>query len=361
MRKLFLIAALAGAFVAPAFASNYMFSVIGGTDTYGAAVNEAGHVAVSVGNAAGLFNGSKIVNLGSWGGKPSVANDINNLDQVVGYAGVPGTPGYTHAFLASGGAMNDLGTLGGKNSKASAINDTGVVVGYSDLLGSGTHGFVYTQAGGIMDLGTLGGNFSMATDVNAKGDIVGFADTAANGTHSFHYSNGVMTDLDVQLGLGRTSDGFLIKTTTLAHVRFGNSGAIIGDIQTTLSDSDGMVYDYWTQAAIYNNGQLTKLPAPYIGDVNAAGVMLTNSDFSGWLTVGGLATDLNQVSGRSDIYLQGGWAMNGSGQLLVYGTDSNHNRITGLLTPVPEPETWAMLLAGLAVLGRAKRRQRQDA
>ncbi len=361
MRKLFLTMALAAAFVAPAYAAKYTVTVLPG---YAASLNEAGHIAVTAGGVAGLFDGTHTTSFGTLGGTSSSAMDINNLDQVVGYSATAGWPGHQHAFLSSGNAMVDLGTLGGKTSTARAINDSGVVVGSADLAGAGvSHAFAYTQAGGMKDLGTLGGKLSAAFDVNARGDIIGYADTATSQSHAFLYSNGVMTDIDAQFGLGSQSDGWLTTTSFMTHLRFANNGAIIGDIQSILSDPDGMVYDYWYQAAIYDKGVLTKLNAPLIGDVNAAGAMLTNNDYRGGsLTVGGVETGLYRLAAdRPDLDLWGAFHLNGEGQILAYGEDSSHHQIDVLLTPVPEPETWAMLLGGLALLGWTKRRQRQSA
>src|SRR5262249_28902691 len=61
-----------------------------------------------------------ITDLGTFGGRGSVAYGINGSGQVVGYANLPGDT-VRHAFLYDPTAtppMRDLGTLGGTNSTA---------------------------------------------------------------------------------------------------------------------------------------------------------------------------------------------------------------------------------------------------
>ena len=55
-------------------------------------------------------------------------------------------PGNYHAFMFDGGRMIDLGTMGGSNSWAYGINDNGWMVGASGMAGTNMHAFVCTNA-----------------------------------------------------------------------------------------------------------------------------------------------------------------------------------------------------------------------
>lgn len=367
MRSFILLAAFAAACSASASAATpYSLKIIGNIDFAAGALNDQGYVAYDQevgGNwIASVYTGSSYQQLGTLGGSWSSVGGINNLGQVVGYSLVSSGKA-SHAFLYSNGAMQDLGTLGGNVSKATGINDQGTVVGYSGINTTGTtHAFVYTQSGGIKDLGTLGGQNSRATSVNANGDILGFADTASGDRHSFFYSNGVMTDLDTKLGLGQSDDpsGYILKTS-VHNATFGNNGAIVGELFRTLTDpSTGLILDSYSRGFVYNNGVLSDVNDIAAIDMNAQGTILTEGYFlSSTVIQNGVQANINTLTGRPDIDLQYGIGLNASGQILATGVDSNNQQITVLLSPVPEPASWVMLLAGLGMLGWVKRRRVQ--
>ncbi len=139
-----------------------------------------------------LYRGRKLTDLGTLGGKESVATDINNHEHVVGYSSTYRDE--THAFLFMQGRMLDLGTLGGTESRANSINDRGQVVGSSSVAGSNQpHAFLYKD-GSITDLGSLDSGESTALDINQSGYIVG-----KSGSRGFLYRDGKMLDLQTLL------------------------------------------------------------------------------------------------------------------------------------------------------------------
>jgi len=152
---------------------------------------------------------------------------INNAGQFVGEAAFPNTGGY-HAFLYSAGQTVDLGTLGGRLSMADAINSSGVVVGWS--LASSTqpnqdgpvHAFVY-QNGAMKDLtSALGNNWSQAYGINSSGVIVGDMSSSYYGPwHAFMLDNGKVTDLNSLLPPGS-------NWTLLAATGINDLGQILG-------------------------------------------------------------------------------------------------------------------------------------
>src|SRR5262249_34919283 len=96
-----------------------------------------------------------------------VVSGLNNRGEVTGQM-VTADNGPLHAFLWNGAKLVDLGTLGGSLSLAEGINDRGEVVGVAALTGdSGIHAFV-TQNGKMRDLGTAGGyDCSVALNINS--------------------------------------------------------------------------------------------------------------------------------------------------------------------------------------------------
>jgi probable HAF family extracellular repeat protein len=87
-------------------------------------------------------NGAGLVELGSLGGGETVAYDINDRGQAVGFS--PTAGGENHAFITGpdGAGITDLGTLGGTYSIAWGINNAGQVVGSSTTRGGQTHAFI---------------------------------------------------------------------------------------------------------------------------------------------------------------------------------------------------------------------------
>lgn len=222
----------------------------------------------------------------------------------MGYSATVGATAI-HAFLYSGGVMRDIGTLGGTNSTAFGINDSGQVAGVSDTIAGFAgydHAFLYSN-GRMQDLGTLGGDYSTASAINDRGQVVGLAVTADGSYHVFLYSNGAMQDLN------------------------------------TLSGVTGVPY------GLNNNGQIVG----YADNANGQSYAFLYSE--------GVEVDLNSLMDPSlGVSLTDAHAINDLGQIAVDGiVDGRTNAF--LLTPVPEPSTWALLgSSGLLLLGLLRSR-----
>src|SRR5204862_8184566 len=85
-------------------------------------------------------------------------------------AGAPGKRGF---FIPAPGRMVDVGTLGGATSIAHDVNDRGEVVGFAETAAGQPHAFLWTATAGMRDLGALGTAASMALAINNHTAIVG--------------------------------------------------------------------------------------------------------------------------------------------------------------------------------------------
>jgi probable HAF family extracellular repeat protein len=129
-------------------------------------------------NHAFLYSGGSMSDLGTFGSSYSQGTSVNDHGQIVGWSGY--AQNANHAFLYSGTSMLDLGTFdgGAGSSIAFDINNAGQVVGYSDLrVGGDRHelGFLY-EGGGLINLNTLidpasGWELGAAVGINDKQQI----------------------------------------------------------------------------------------------------------------------------------------------------------------------------------------------
>lgn len=162
----------------------------------------------------------KMVDLGFLPGtNMSVAQGINNRGDVVGYCGqyitllgggvVP--MNFRATLWTAEGEIIYLGTLPGAESMAVEINNHGEIVGYTYIrwietyqgydgemrqssVRSAYHAFYWDAMVGIRDLGAFaGGNSSTAYDINDRGQIVG---SASNGTGRQGFSHAAMWTKD---------------------------------------------------------------------------------------------------------------------------------------------------------------------
>ena len=102
------------------------------------------------------------------------------------------------AFMFDGGRMMDLGTMGGSNSWAYGINDMGWMVGAAQMPMTDMHAFLCTNASSnpmMMDIGTLGGSNSAAWMIDMHGDMVGWAAMTNGSQHGFFMTNSVMGNM----------------------------------------------------------------------------------------------------------------------------------------------------------------------
>lgn len=149
-----------------------------------------------------IWEGGTFTDIPPTYGTKSVARDVNQAGQVVGWMGTSQFND-SHGFLWEDGEMIDLGVIpGGYTSEANAVNNSAQVVGkgrlsHPDPPGWVWHGF-YWSNGEMIDLGTLPGyNRSTANDINDTPQIIGYCSYPdPNDARPFIWQHGQMTDLN---------------------------------------------------------------------------------------------------------------------------------------------------------------------
>ena len=326
----------------------------------------------------------------------SNATGLNNEGVVVGisandefspYAGFP----YYHAVSWTHGKISDLGDFGGHGSWAEYVNDSGMIVGFAyntipdqySFHGTQYHAAVW-QNGQIQDLGTLGGSDSEAWAVNSSGEVIGNAYTNnlqgppfnQPQEDAFVWRNGQMTDLG-NLGGGYSTPSAINSDGDITVISFDGSNENFGSFlwtkgtpyplptlggnfveATTLND-----WDLITGASsdTTDTNFLASLWIPWAGvsvsvgtvegDSGSLGLGVNNYGVivggSGTITLSGTAAyahafvwqngqmqDLNTlIDGSSSLTLNVAYAINDSGEIAGFGTNSNGETHAFVLIP----------------------------
>ncbi len=162
---------------------------VGEVNSFAQGVNNVG-VIVGTSNAGGITprhawrwtSGSGFEMLGDLGGGSAQAFKVNDRGFIVGVSSTPAGAGFDHAFLWTPSAgLRDLGTLtGGVSSIAQDINEEGNVVGYGDVPSGTFHPFRWTKHLGMVDIDPSNGGTSGGLAINNsthrhKEQVVGFS------------------------------------------------------------------------------------------------------------------------------------------------------------------------------------------
>lgn len=331
-----------------------MDSNVTGVNNLGQAV---GTSLVNGQNVATVWTNGTASYLPSIGGSASYATDINNLGVVSGAA--KGADGQYHAVTWNNGVAT---VLNGTNaSVANAINDAGVVVGAATVNGSS---YAQQWSGGTAT--TLAGG--VAYDINNHGAVVS-GNLLINGS--------TQTNLSEQYPYWDTHNGANWPYPATAYA-INDAGAAAG---TVVADHYGFSSQavIWGQSGVISTRLSSDLPYHQFNGINNAGQAVGYSIYDApvpfneaTLWNGSALVNINSLLSASDrynVHLSTGTDINDSGvivgQLALFNADPEMPWIVHyagyILTPVPEPETYAMLAAGLLLVGAAARRRKHAA
>lgn len=318
-------------------------------DFHASAINSSGQVAGTGGGGAAIWSDSGLVSLAAVApGSEGLA--LNDNGALVGRHGL-------HAFSYAGGTLTDLGS-GGFRSWATGINNAGTVVGTErDTAGAvSTRGFIHT-GGAISYIEPFGEPFSYATAINQSGQVTGYATTAADDAYSdparnaFLYSGGSLRSLG-SLG-GRVSEGNDLNDAGLV-VGWSETATLAEERPFLFSPVSGMLTDLGSLGGSSGRANGINNLGMVVGmsDIGAA----AGYDYRAFLYADGGMVDLNTlVDGAGGWRLVSAQDINDARQILGQACHEMSGECRAvrldLISPIPEPATWSMLLAGAALLG----------
>lgn len=365
--------ALVGLCVATfAAAADYRTSLLGGpagSESSAWGINQSGQVVGRVSTAEGGWRASLWEANGSWVALDLVGNTvsshavaINDSGQIAGSSMASNDrfkPGYVATMWSKDGRGKALGTLGKGQGVAMGINDAGHVVGAFQHSGDsfGTSAVRWGADGVARRLASLGGSSNQANGINNKGQIVGYSETASGG------GGAVLWEAD-----GSIQQLALLSETAQYNwsTRINEQGQVAGYATFSEIGVDDRPNTWGPDGSVH---------ALDLGD--ALGGAAYDLNDSGSLVVGysvlgsgirhatlwdqGTARDLNSFIDAG--LAQAGWHFSEARAINEQGwvVGEARNRLTGgvlafVLSPVPEPSSYALMLGGLGALLAWRRR-----
>jgi probable HAF family extracellular repeat protein len=285
-----------------------------------------------------LWENSKVINLGTFGGSYSGAAANNSRGQVIGFATnqIPdpfsffyqvlagaSTGTQTRAFLWQNGELLDLGTLGGPDAAAFAVNQLGQVVGGSYVnstpnlaTGIPTIDCFLWENGKMTDLGSLGGTDCVVTAINNRGQVIGAANLAGDGiADPFLWGDEKLIDL-------YTSTGGKV----LAVDSINDAGEIVGAADFSRMGASPISAVLWKNGVSINLGTLSGDCYSHAHVINSKGQVVGESfacdtfEARAFLWENGSMIDLNaNIPAGFSLRLTNAATINERGEIGGYG------------------------------------------
>lgn len=282
-------------------------------------INESGQIVGNLGSTGALWNNPSAspTTLNGLSAHGSSALAINDSGVIVGVSGIPG-----HATVWNNTTTpTDIDSQNPLRSGAYAVNNNGIVVGIQDVHASGYHATVW-DSNSITVLENLDDGSSFATDINDHGQIVGYSDITGN---TIHYNpvtwvNGSITNL-----------GSFVEWGMAFAEAINNSGQIVGH-----GDAPGNYGGFTSHALLWDDGQ--------VYDLNS--FLDSSTREAGWELI--TARDINDA----------GWVVGRAHNHFTKEAHAYMLSLAGGPVPIPEPETYSMLLLGLAFLAAKGKRKK---
>ncbi|TXT30504.1 MAG: PEP motif anchor domain-containing protein [Rhodocyclaceae bacterium] len=382
-------------------------------------LNDAGQVAGSseryngstyTGSAAWFYTGSTTQAIGltgagytnvSTGYQFSTVSTLNAAGQVAGasqrFSGSTSTG--QSAWLYNGGTTQAVGLTGTgytntsngyQFSEVRALNASGQVAGTSQRFSGSTsmgQSAWLANGGTTQVIGLSGAGYTRndgyennwIASLNAAGQVLGGASRVQNGSifllgNAAWFSNGVTTS-EIGLtgaayarndGYQHNQGSFLNEAGQVAGYAYRYNGSTIAGQSAWFYDDDlNQTFDltFSLSSGGYANSSVNYLGndglvigsfvkysgATYLGNRAFAWTVQDGMVELGSLVDGGLSTDWS--------YLASAYRANGAGKIVGTGVLAQGGQGVFLLTPVPEPESYAMLLAGLGLISLVARRR----
>ena len=213
--------------------------------------------------------------------------------------------------------------MGWGAGEVTGINNFGQVVGWSNISGDSAFHAAIWNGTTPTDLGTLGGDYSRAMGINDSGQVVGWANTSDSKIHVTIWNGTTPTDL----GWGNYANGI------------NDSGQVVG-----VAHYNSVTYG--SRATIWNGTTPTDLNNfPSVSDIHAGWVLLSATSINDNSAIIGMAINLFNFD-LSRPYL------------LTPCDTCPINDYDHIAPHVPEPEIYAMFMAGLGLMGFIARRRK---